>query len=173
VRNYELLLIVRPNLDENAVKAFIETIDTLVTNNNGQINLTNNWGRRKLAYPIDDQLEATYILYKLDLDPSAISPIEFSLKLNESLLRYMILKDHNPDVGDANDTEEAEEAASEDSEDSEESEAAAEATSEDSSETEDASADDADVDDNDDDDDDDDDDDEAETEEAAEPEAEA
>ncbi len=92
MRTYELMVIFRPTLDESAVAAETEKVAELIQSNGGTVAQTKVWGRRKLAYAIDDQLEGSYVLYYLDLAPSALEPFEFNLKLDENVLRYMIVK---------------------------------------------------------------------------------
>jgi small subunit ribosomal protein S6 len=98
VRDYELLLLIRPNLDRDSAIVASESIAELIKNRGGEIKSSNVWGRRRLAYPISDQLEATYILLKLKISPSALKDIDFELKLNESVLRFMIIKDELVDA---------------------------------------------------------------------------
>jgi small subunit ribosomal protein S6 len=93
-----LLLLIRPNLDRDSAIVASESIAELIKNRGGEIKSSNVWGRRRLAYPISDQLEATYILLKLKISPSALKEIDFELKLNESVLRFMIIKDELVDA---------------------------------------------------------------------------
>ena len=92
MRTYEMMLIVRPTLDDKALTETIETVTELFTSRGGEVQKVSKWGRRKLAYAIDDLLEGIYVLYNLSLDPVALKDAEFNLKLNESVLRYMIVK---------------------------------------------------------------------------------
>ena len=111
MRDYELLLVIRPTLDNTAAITLSKEIGELLEKNESAITGTNVWGRRKLAYPIDNQIEATYILLKCQITPSRLPEIEFSLKLNESLLRYMVVRDHSPAATDVQDTAETTEAS--------------------------------------------------------------
>lgn len=97
MRDYELLLVIRSNLDEAGAVEVAQNIAEQIQNGEGKVTSTNVWGRRKLAYPIDKQIEAIYILLKFKAVPTILRGLEFDLKLNESLLRYMIVKDINPD----------------------------------------------------------------------------
>ncbi|MEM7033418.1 MAG: 30S ribosomal protein S6 [Chloroflexota bacterium] len=108
MRDYELLLVIRPSLDNAAAIELSKQVGELLQNNEGAVTGTNMWGRRKLAYPIDNQIEATYILLKCQMNPAKLTDIEFNLKLNESLLRYMIVRDHTPAVADVKDTSDSE-----------------------------------------------------------------
>lgn len=92
MRTYELMVIFRPTLDVGAVAEETEKVATLIQSNGGTVAQTKVWGRRKLAYAIDDQLEGSYVLYYFNLAPAALEPFEFNLKLDENVLRYMIVK---------------------------------------------------------------------------------
>lgn len=92
MRTYELMVIFRPTLDEKTVATEVEKLAELFQSNGGEVAQTKVWGRRKLAYAIDDQLEGTYVLYYFNLAPAALQNIEFNLKLDENVLRYMVVK---------------------------------------------------------------------------------
>ena len=92
MRTYELMLIARPTLDDKALTETIEAVSELFTTRGGEVQKVSKWGRRKLAYAIDDLLEGIYVLFNLSLDPAALKDVEFNLKLNESVLRYMVVK---------------------------------------------------------------------------------
>lgn len=92
MRTYEMMLIVRPTLDDKAVTETIEKVSELFTARGGEVQKVSKWGRRKLAYAIDDLLEGIYVLFNLSVAPAELKDIEFNLKLNEAVLRYMIVK---------------------------------------------------------------------------------
>lgn len=98
MRDYELLLVIRPNLDEAGAAEAAKEIGELIQRREGEVTATNVWGRRRLAYPIDNQIEATYILLKLRIPPVRLNELKVELKLNESLLRFMTVRDHLPQV---------------------------------------------------------------------------
>lgn len=96
MRDYELLLVIRPNLDEAGAAEAAKRIVELIQRREGEVTATNVWGRRRLAYAIDNQIEATYILLKFRVAPARLNELKFELKLNESLLRFMVVRDHQP-----------------------------------------------------------------------------
>ena len=100
MRDYELLLIIRPQLDEVGATEVVKQIIELIRKKGNTLTSTHVWGRRKLAYPIDRQIEATYVLLKFKAVPASLRELEFALKLNEALLRFMIVKDQQPQVVD-------------------------------------------------------------------------
>ena len=98
MRDYELLLVIRPNLDEAGAVEVARNVAERIQAVDGSITSTSVWGRRKLAYPIEKQIEATYILLKFQTAPATLKDLEFDLKLNESLLRFLIVRDHKPET---------------------------------------------------------------------------
>ncbi|RME41550.1 MAG: 30S ribosomal protein S6, partial [Caldilineae bacterium] len=93
MRNYELMLIVRPSLDLEAAVETAKKVAEQAESLGGQVVDTKVWGRRKLAYPIEKLAEGTYILLNLAMPPAALKELDFNLKLNENLLRYLLVKD--------------------------------------------------------------------------------
>lgn len=98
MRTYELLLIVRPTLDEKGAAEAAQKITEQIKALNGEVTAADIWGRRKLAYPINKQTEGVYILLKAAIAPAALKELDFNLKLNEDLLRFMLVKDTGVDT---------------------------------------------------------------------------
>ena len=132
MRNYELLLLIRSTLDEAATTDAAKAVAELIEKQQGTISSTNVWGRRKLAYPIDKQLEATYILLKFATTPTNLPDLEFNLRLNEAILRYLLVRDETPRAISLQETPAADE-ATDDTADAESAEPEAEADTSDSS----------------------------------------
>lgn len=90
--DYEGLFIIKPNLEEEAVKNLLKTIGELLSKNGGNIKKEENWGKRQLAYPVKKFKEGYY--YKLDFSATtdAISKLESAYKLNQDILRTMITR---------------------------------------------------------------------------------
>ncbi len=130
MRTYELMLLIRSNPDEAAINQVTEQVTGLIEAQGGQILKTDVWGRRKLAYPIDNQSDGFYVLLNLAVAPSALKDIEFEMKLNENLLRYLFVKNETIDLPESQADASEEEAASEEpvSEEVEEEPAAEEET---------------------------------------------
>lgn len=96
MRNYELALIIQPNINAEGVTGVVERISQFVRAGSGEVASIDVWGRKKLAYPINKQREGTYVLFQAKLAPSAIAEFERNLKLTEEVIRYLlIVKDEN------------------------------------------------------------------------------
>jgi small subunit ribosomal protein S6 len=90
MRNYELFVIVHPDLDENNFKAVIEKVSGWVTEFGGSVDKLDVWGRRRMAYQINKQREGQYALLHLIMDPKTTEQLERNIRFNESIIRSMI-----------------------------------------------------------------------------------
>ena len=92
MRDYELMVVLDPNLDEAAIEAMSTRIQALVTQRGGTVDHVDTWGRKRLAYPIGRFRDGFYILHQLHLPPTAATEIERALKLTESVLRHLLVR---------------------------------------------------------------------------------
>lgn len=91
MRNYELIFIAQPDLDDEALKALAERVKQVIVANGGQVTSTENLGRRTLAYPIKRRRDGYYILIKAALAQNTIAELERTLRLSEDVLRHMLV----------------------------------------------------------------------------------
>ena len=92
VRSYELVFIVHPEVDGDDFTAVVEQVTDLIERNSGKVTEVNNWGLRRLAYPIQDQWEGQYVFMLLELEPHGVIGLERSLILVEQVIRYLIVR---------------------------------------------------------------------------------
>ncbi len=92
-RKYELMAIFAPELEEDAVEKEIEKLKQDISSRNGEVEKVDNWGKRKLAYEIKKKKEGTYVVLNFSLPPSEVNNFKNNLKLNENILRFMIIKE--------------------------------------------------------------------------------
>ena len=90
MRNYELVCIFQPELDETAFKGAIERVSGWVTEAGGNVDKVEVWGRRRLSYIIHKQTEGQYVLLNITLDPKAASGLERNIRYLETALRHML-----------------------------------------------------------------------------------
>lgn len=90
MRDYELVFIVHPDLDEDAFKEVIEKVQGWITETNGAITKVDIWGKRRLAYAIRKQKEGQYVLIKAQIDPKACVQIERNLRMLEPVMRFLL-----------------------------------------------------------------------------------
>ena len=92
MRDYELAFIVRPNVDDNGVTAVVDKVSQFVKSAHGEVASVDVWGRRNLAYPINNHREGVYVLFQAKMSPSALTELERNLKLSEEIIRYLLVK---------------------------------------------------------------------------------
>ena len=92
MRDYELMVVLTPDLDEAAVDATTERLGTQIGGRGGEVVDVQKWGRRRLAYPIAKHRDGFYTVAKLKLDPDDAEPLERSLRLNESVIRHLLVR---------------------------------------------------------------------------------
>ena len=90
--NYELVLIINPEVVDEEVPDVITKLNDLVNKLEGSVDEVNQWGRRKLAYPIKRSTEGNYVLAKLKLKPALTKELEANLRLSGKILRHLLIK---------------------------------------------------------------------------------
>jgi small subunit ribosomal protein S6 len=90
VRVYELVFIVHPELDDTALKEMVERVRSWITDFGGQVNKIDLWGKRRLAYPLQQQKEGQYVFMNLSLAPTRCNELERNLRYQEPILRYLL-----------------------------------------------------------------------------------
>jgi small subunit ribosomal protein S6 len=92
LRDYEILFIVRPDLDEEQLGAAVKTVETLIANLDGEHQKTDVWGRRRLAYEVGHLREGQYVLTDFRLDPARVPEMEATLKISEPVFRHLVVR---------------------------------------------------------------------------------
>ena len=90
MREYELVFIVHPDLDETATNDIVERITEWITESGGTVDTVDSWGKRKLAYPIRKQSEGQYFLFMTHMAPTFVSEMERNLRFLEPVIRFLI-----------------------------------------------------------------------------------
>ena len=88
--NYEVLYIINPNLGEEETAALVETFKTLAESR-GTVTEVDEWGKRKLAYPIDDLSEGYYVLMTFTADPAFPAELDRLMRINTGIMRSIIV----------------------------------------------------------------------------------
>jgi small subunit ribosomal protein S6 len=94
-REYELMVLYSPELGDEALQAEMERVEGQITATDTEIirsKSTTPWGRRRLAYPIQNHQDAFYVLYSLSSQPGALDPFERDLKINTNVIRYLLIR---------------------------------------------------------------------------------
>ncbi len=90
MRSYELMFIVHPELDESAFNDVVEKVKSWITDSGGQVDNVDLWGKRRLAYPIQKQLDGQYVLFNTQMEPTFCSDLEHNLGLQEPIMRFLL-----------------------------------------------------------------------------------
>ena len=91
MKKYESIIIVNPNVDEEGVKALEEKFTGLI-NKNGKVETVQNMGKKKLAYEINKQKEATYILFNFEAEPDSIQELERVYRITDDIMKFIVIK---------------------------------------------------------------------------------
>ncbi|MBN1195805.1 MAG: 30S ribosomal protein S6 [Candidatus Aminicenantes bacterium] len=91
-RLYEIGFIVNPDATEEEVKKVNDLVVSLVEKNEGKVDKVDEWGRRPLAYPIEEHTEGIYTFVNATMDGGNVAELEKRIKLNEKVMRYIIMR---------------------------------------------------------------------------------
>src|SRR4030042_18452 len=91
VPNYELVYIVNPGINEEILPETINKVNDVVKKAGGTVLEVTQWGRKKLAYPVKKYTEGSYILSRVQTDPAALKKIDATLKMDDDILRHLII----------------------------------------------------------------------------------
>ena len=90
--SYEVALIIRPDVEEEAQQSLIERLSQLLAAQGGQVDNVETWGRRRLAFPIAKVNEGYYYFIQGQFDSSVLPELERTAKLSEDIIRHMVIR---------------------------------------------------------------------------------
>jgi small subunit ribosomal protein S6 len=90
MRDYELTLIIHPDLEEGALNEIVEKVKGWVVEANGSVVKVDFWGKRKLSHIIKKQRDGQYVLFKLQTPTNFVAVLERNLRLTEPVMRFLI-----------------------------------------------------------------------------------
>ncbi len=93
MREYEVMYIVRPNIEEDAKKALVERFSEILTSNGAEIIESKEWGKRRLAYEINDFRDGYYQLMHVNAEAKAVDEFTRLAKISEDIIRQIVVKD--------------------------------------------------------------------------------
>ena len=91
MRRYELMLLFRPDLEDDQLQSAVERVTRAIVNAGGSLSKISPWGKRRLAYPIQHHRDASYFLIHFDIEPAAVRDIERGLLISEEILRHLVV----------------------------------------------------------------------------------
>lgn len=92
LREYELVLIISPEVVDEALDAAVDNISRFITEKGGTISNMERWGKKRLAYPIEHFMEGNYVLAQFKLKPTWCKELEAGLHISEGILRHLLVK---------------------------------------------------------------------------------
>jgi small subunit ribosomal protein S6 len=97
MRHYEIVFLVHPDQSEQ-VPAMIERYKALIEGDGGQIHRLEDWGRRQLAYPIENLVKAHYVLMNIECGQKVLTELTDSFRFNDAVLRHIVLSRDEADT---------------------------------------------------------------------------
>ncbi|GAB2472412.1 30S ribosomal protein S6 [Jatrophihabitans fulvus] len=92
MRNYEVMVILDPTLDERTVAPSLDQFLTVVKSDGGTVEKVDVWGRRRMSFEINKHAEGIYAVVDLQANPAAVQELDRQLNLNENVLRTKVLR---------------------------------------------------------------------------------
>jgi len=95
MRHYEIVFMVHPDQSEQ-VPAMIERYKSLIEAGNGKIHRLEDWGRRQLAYPIENLVKAHYVLFNVETGQEVLNELVDAFRFNDAILRHLVVRRDEP-----------------------------------------------------------------------------
>jgi small subunit ribosomal protein S6 len=92
MKAYELLFFVNPTIEDDAREAMMTRLQTTITSLGGQIDKTDVWGKRKLAFEVEGLTDGDYTLVDFHAQPDSIAELDRVLRISDTVVRHMIVK---------------------------------------------------------------------------------
>ena len=91
MNKYETIIIINPTLDEASTKAVVEKFTAMI-NENGKVESTDEWGKKRLAYPINKQNEGYYVLINFSSNPEFIDELERVYNITDDVIKHIVVR---------------------------------------------------------------------------------
>ncbi|PMC35561.1 30S ribosomal protein S6 [Bacillus sp. UMB0899] len=92
MRKYEVMYIIRPNIEDEAKKALVERFNNVLSDNGAEVAETKEWGKRRLAYEINDFRDGYYMLLQVSSESAAVQEFDRLAKISEDIIRHIVIK---------------------------------------------------------------------------------
>ena len=100
MNEYEMMTVFHPRLSADETAAAVTSLEEQIVANGGEMLSTDNWGRRRLAYPIDGVVDGTYVLMTFNLPAQGAAPLERWIGISETTIRHLLIRGIIPFQGD-------------------------------------------------------------------------
>lgn len=92
MNKYEIMYIIRPNIEDEAKKALVERFNTILLDNGAETAETKDWGKRRLAYEINDFRDGYYQIAKTTSSAASVQEFSRLAKIGEDIIRHIVIK---------------------------------------------------------------------------------
>lgn len=92
MRDYEIMYIIRPNIEEEAQKSLIERFSAILTDNGATIDKVDEIGSRRLAYEIENYRDGYYVVINFKGDQEAVNEFDRQAKYSEDIIRHIVVR---------------------------------------------------------------------------------
>lgn len=92
MKKYEIMYIIRPNIEDEAKKALVERFNNVLSDNGAELTEAKEWGKRRLAYEINDFRDGYYMLLQVNAAAEAVQEFDRLAKISEDMIRHIVLK---------------------------------------------------------------------------------
>ncbi len=92
MREYEIMMVLKPDLEEEQIKSVVERFVNIITDNNGEVTAIEPWGKRRLAYEIDNYKEGFYVLITYTAEGDFNLELERNFRIVDTVIRHIIVR---------------------------------------------------------------------------------
>ncbi len=92
MRSYEMMMILRSTLDETAIEGVLEKISAIITSRNGEIAKVEKWGKRRLAYEVNENTDGFYVVMDFKAGNDATTEVDRVLKITDEVVRFLLVR---------------------------------------------------------------------------------
>ena len=92
LNKYESIYIINPNVDADGIKGLVEKFNALIESEGGKVTETNEWGMKKLAYPIKKLTQGYYVLVNFEAKPEFIDELERVYKITDDVIKFITVR---------------------------------------------------------------------------------
>ncbi|GER67319.1 30S ribosomal protein S6 [Weizmannia acidilactici] len=93
MRKYEIMYIIRPNIEDEAKKVLVERFDNVLTSQGAEIIESKEWGKRRFAYEIKDFRDGYYHIINVNAEPAAVQEFDRLAKINGDIIRHIVVRE--------------------------------------------------------------------------------
>lgn len=93
MRDYEVMYILKPTLEEEAIKSNVERFQGIVTENGGEVTNLNEMGQRRLAYEINKFREGYYVVMNFKANSEVVDELERVMRITDDVIRYLFVRE--------------------------------------------------------------------------------